>query len=190
MDPERLAQDIRAAFEAKKRLLSRDPEGERRRWAKVLEQTEHRRAKLQRAYMADAISLADLKARNAELEQAELIARGELERCGRGAQEIVELEKLQENVRRVALSLGEQGVLKAMALDALRHSGRCNPALLDDALARTPEERGALYKRLGLRVFTYPDGTTEIVLGNLLGAQEVRTTEPPSRPQCLPPPLL
>ena len=115
-----------------------------------LEQTEQKRVRYQQAFAADAISLADLKARNAELEQDERIARGELERLWRGSKEIADLEK--------------------WVLYNLEHFGLCepNPAIFE-LLHSDPLERHKLYKSLGLRVWSYPDGTTEIALENLLG---------------------
>jgi hypothetical protein len=53
----------------------------------------------------------------------------------------------------------------------------------------TPERRHDLYKSFRIDVLAHPDGTTEIVLGNLLSAEEVCTLEPLSlsRPRLLPP---
>jgi hypothetical protein len=45
----------------------------------------------------------------------------------------------------------------------------------------TPQQRHNLYRSFQLEVLAHPDGTTEIVLGNLLSAEEVCTLETLSR---------
>ncbi len=48
----------------------------------------------------------------------------------------------------------------------------------DEALdSLTPEQRHNLYRSFRLEVFANPDGTTEIVLGDLLSHEEVCTEE-------------
>jgi hypothetical protein len=60
----------------------------------------------------------------------------------------------------------------------LEHYAAAAPDALDSL---PPEERHNLYKLFRLEVFTHPDGTTEIVLGDLLSYEEVCTAETLSR---------
>jgi hypothetical protein len=65
-----------------------------------------------------------------------------------------------------------------------RAEARSTPAL--DAL--TPEQRHNLFRSFRLEVLAHADGTTEIVLGDLLSYDEVCTKESLSRsPACTTP---
>jgi hypothetical protein len=49
-----------------------------------------------------------------------------------------------------------------------------------------PEQRHNLYRSFRLEVLAHPDGTTELVLGDMLGQEEVCTEESLSRsPACI-----
>jgi site-specific DNA recombinase len=67
-DPERLRADLDAMIELKRQASRNDPRDEINHWLKVLADADEKRAKYQRAYAADVMTLADLKARLAELE--------------------------------------------------------------------------------------------------------------------------
>lgn len=56
----------------------------------------------------------------------------------------------------------------------LEHYAGASSEALDSL---TPEQRHSLYKSLRIEVFAHADGSTEIVLGDLLSYEEVCTTE-------------
>src|SRR5918995_1971310 len=91
-DPERLRADLDAMIELKRRASRNDPTEEINHWLKVLADADEKRAKYQRAYAADVMTLADLKARLAELEQECQIAERELASLRLREREIADLE--------------------------------------------------------------------------------------------------
>jgi site-specific DNA recombinase len=153
-DPERLRADLDAMIEMKRQASRNDPTEEMNHWLKVFTDAEVKRAKYQRAYAADAIDLADLKARRAELDEECRIAQRELASLQLRAQEIADLEHDRDTLLESYAGASED------ALDAL-----------------TPEQRHDLYKSLRIGVLAHADGSTEIILGNLLSLDEVCTTE-------------
>jgi hypothetical protein len=158
LDPERLRADLDAMIEMERRALRAGPTGEIDRWLKVLAVGGEKRAKYQRAYAADIINLADLKARLAELDDERQIAETELARLRSNEAEIRTLEEQRDALLESYVAGAEE------ALDA-----------------RTPEDRHTLYKNFGVEVTAQPDGATEIVLGELLGSREVVTASPTGR---------
>jgi site-specific DNA recombinase len=157
-DPERLRADLDAMIEMKRQASRNDPTEEINHWLKVLADADEKRAKYQRAYAADVMTLADLKARLAELEQECQIAERELESLRLREQEIADLERDRDALLESYAGASED------ALDAL-----------------TPEQRHNLYKSLRIGVLAHADSTTEIILGNLLSYEEVCTTDVSSR---------
>jgi site-specific DNA recombinase len=151
-DPERLRDDLDAMIEMKRQAYRNDPREEINHWLKILADANEKRAKYQRAYAADVMTLADLKARLAELEQERQIAERELASLRLREQEIADLESDRDALFESYAATSEE------ALDCL-----------------TPEERHHLYKRFGLEAILHVDGTTELVLGNLLSYEEVCT---------------
>ncbi|HEX5974952.1 MAG TPA: hypothetical protein VFY57_07320 [Rubrobacteraceae bacterium] len=108
------------------------------------------------------MTLADLKARLAELEQECQIAERELASLRLREREIADLERDRDAVLESFAGASED------ALDAL-----------------TPEQRHNLYRSLRIEVLAHADGSTEIVLGDLLSYEEVCTEESLSRsPAC------
>jgi site-specific DNA recombinase len=152
-DPERLRADLDAMIAMKRQASRNDPTEEINHWLKVLADADEKRAKYQRAYAADVMTLADLKARLAELEQECLVAERELASLRLREQEIADLERDRDALLESYAGVSEE------ALDSL-----------------TPEQRHNLYKSLRIGVFAHADGSTEIVLGNLLSYDEVCTT--------------
>jgi hypothetical protein len=144
-DPERLRADLDAMIEMKRQAARNDPKEEKNHWLKVLAEPDEKRAKYQRAYAADVMTLADLKARLAELEQERLIAERELESLRLREQDIADLERDRDALLETYAGASEE------ALDSL-----------------TPEQRHNLYKSLRIGVLAHADGSTEIILGNLL----------------------
>jgi hypothetical protein len=151
-DPERLRDDLDAMIEIKPRAPRIDPREEINHWLKALTDTDQKRAKYQRAYAADVMTLADLKARLAELEEERQIAERELAALRFREREIADLERARDALLESYAATSEE------ALDSL-----------------TPEDRHRLYKSFGLEVFVHTDGTTELVLGNLLSYEQVCT---------------
>ena len=158
LDPERLRADLDAMIEMKRRALRSSP-SEINRWLKVLAAADEKRAKYQRAYAADVINLADLKARLAELDDERDIAETELSRLRSSEAEVRALEEQRDALLESYVAGSEE------ALDA-----------------RTPEDRHALYKSFGVEVTAHLDGETEIMLGELLAAGEVVAETP--TPKC------
>jgi site-specific DNA recombinase len=153
-DPERLRADLDAMIEMKRRASRSDPTEEMNHWLDTLADADEKRAKYQRAYAADVLTLADLKARLAELEEERQVAERELESLRLRAREIADLER------------DRDALLESYA------------GASDDALDRlTPEQRHNLYRSLRIEVLVHADGTTEIVLGDLLSYDEVCTEE-------------
>jgi hypothetical protein len=144
-DPERLRADLDAMIEMKRQAARNDPKEEKNHWLKVLAEPDEKRAKYQRAYAADVMTLADLKARLAELEQEWQIAERELTSLRLREREIADLERDRDALLESYAGASED------ALDSL-----------------TPEQRHNLYKSLRIGVLAHADGSTAIILGNLL----------------------
>jgi site-specific DNA recombinase len=157
-DPKRLREDLDRMIEMKRSAHRGDPRREMDVWLEKLSEADRKRAKFQHAYAEDAISLDDLKARLAELEELRQLAQGELERLRHYEEEIAHLERDKDAV------LESYAGASVEALDSL-----------------TPEQRHNLYRSLRIEVLVHADGTTEIVLGDLLSYEEVCTYESLSR---------
>ncbi len=131
-------------------------------WLEKLAEAGRKRAKFQHAYAEDAISLEDLKARLGELEELRELAQWELEALRSYEEEIARTERDRDAV------LESYAGASFEALDSL-----------------PPEQRHNLYRSFRLEVLAHPDGTTELVLGGMLGQEEVCTEESLSRsPAC------
>jgi DNA repair exonuclease SbcCD ATPase subunit len=161
-DPERLRADLDAMIEMKRSAERGGPRREMDAWLERLAEAERKRTKFQHAYAEDAISLEDLKARLAELDQVRELAQTELERLRQHEEGLAQLER------------DRDAVLESYA------------GASDDALdSLTPEQRHNLYRSLRIEVRAHADGGTEIVLGDLLSYDEVCTEESLSRsPAC------
>jgi len=162
-DPERLREDLDRMIEIKRYAQHGDPRREMDIWLEKLGEADSKRAKFQHAYAEDAITLDDLKARVAELEELRELAQRELEALRRHEEEIARLEEDRDAILEYYAGASSE------ALDTL-----------------TPEQRHNLYKSFRLQVFAHADGSTEIVLGDLLSYEDVCTTESLSRsPACI-----
>jgi site-specific DNA recombinase len=157
-DPARLRADLDVMIEMKRQASRNNPTEEINHWLNVLADADEKRAKYQRAYVADVMTLADLKARLAELEQECQIAERELESLRLREREIADLERDRDALLESYAGASEE------ALDSL-----------------TPEQRHNLYKSLRIGVLAHADSSTEIILGNLLSYEEVCTTDVLSR---------
>jgi site-specific DNA recombinase len=92
-DPERLRDDLDRMIEMKRSAQRDDPRREMDVWLEKLSEAERKRARFQHAYAEDAITLDDLKARLAELDELHDLAQRELERLRHHEEEIVQLER-------------------------------------------------------------------------------------------------
>ena len=159
-DPERLREDLDRMIEMKRKTHHGEPRREMDIWLEKLGEADRKRIKFQHAYAEDAITLNDLKARLAELEELRELAQRELEALRHHEQELARLEDDRDAV--------------------LEHYAGASSEALDSL---TSEQRHNLYKSLRIEVFAHADGSTEIVLGDLLSYEEVCTTESLSRSQ-------
>jgi hypothetical protein len=153
-DPDQLRADLDAMIELERADVRGNPDKEAKLWADKLVECDRKRAKYQEMFAVDVMSLDELRARLAELDQVRQTAERELEALSNHAEYIDELEQ-----NRDALLDQLQGV----ASEALK--------------SLTPEERHRVYKMLRLGVRVTPDGTLEIsgAFGNELGFCESKT---------------
>jgi site-specific DNA recombinase len=138
-EPERLRADLNRKIELEKSGARGEPEREIKLWAEKLAEADAKRARFQHAYAEGIISLDDLKARLAELDDARTTAE----------REIATLEGRIEHVR--LLEEDRDAVLADLEAVA--------PKVLD---CLDPEERHRFYKMLRLRVRLWPDRSMEI----------------------------
>jgi len=161
-EPERLREDLDRKIEMKRQTHRGDPRREIDVWLEKLGEADRKRTKFQHAYAEDAITLNDLKARLAELEELRELAQRELEALRHHEEELARLEDDRDAI--------------------LEHYAGASSEALDSL---TPEQRHNLYKSLRIEVLVHADGGTEIVLGDLLSYDEVCTTKSLSRsPAC------
>jgi site-specific DNA recombinase len=153
-DPDQLRADLDAMIELERADVRGNPDKEAKLWADKLVECDRKRAKYQEMFAVDVMSLDELRARLAELDQVRQTAERELEALSNHAEYIDELEQ-----NRDALLDQLQGV----ASEALK--------------SLTPEERHRVYMMLRLGVRVTPDGTLEIsgAFGNELGFCESKT---------------
>jgi site-specific DNA recombinase len=159
-EPQRLQEDLDRMIDMKRKTHHGDPRREMDIWLEKLGEADRKRTKFQHAYAEDAITLDDLKARLAELEELRELAQRELEALRHYEEELTRLEDDRDAI--------------------LEHYAGASSEALDSL---TPEQRHNLYKSLRIEVFVHADGSTEIVLGDLLSYEEVCTTESLSRSQ-------
>jgi site-specific DNA recombinase len=136
VNPERLRRGLDAMVEEKRRALCGDPTQQIATVSAKLDELEDKRMRFQHAYAEGAISLEDLRARLAELENDR---EGLLSILGNIKGQAQELEDLERD--RDVLLEGYAGVM---------------PDRLD---AMAPEERHGIYKMLKLRVVASADRT-------------------------------
>ena len=152
-DPEQLRADLDGMIELKRRETRGDPGREARIWTDKLADVERKRAKYQEAFAADAVTLPELKAYLAQLDETRKTAERELEALRANEEYARELET------------GRDALLDSLEAQA--------PEALDSL---TPEERHQWYKLLGLRADARADGTVEVSWAGSGGAQAVCET--------------
>jgi site-specific DNA recombinase len=138
-EPDRLRADLNRKIELERSGARGEPEREMKLWAEKLAEAEAKRVRFQHAYAEGIISLDDLKARLAELDDARTTAE----------QQIASLEGRLEHIR----TLEEDRDAVLAYLEAMA------PKVLD---CLDPEERHRFYKMLRLRVKLWPDRSLEI----------------------------
>lgn len=137
--PEQLRTDLERIVEQERQLTRGDPEREARAWLDELAGLDRKRSGYQDMAAEGLITLDELRAKLAGLEDARESAEREL-RALEGKREKLE-----------ALERDKEAVLDAYA--------RLTPDVLE---ALTPEERHRLYTILRLRVLAQPDGTAQV----------------------------
>jgi site-specific DNA recombinase len=145
-NPEELRADLDRMIELERRGTRGNPSKDAKLWADKLGEVERKRAKYQEAFAADAVTLPELKAYLAQLDEIRKTAERELEALRNREEYVRELE-----AERDALL----DSLEAQAPEAL------------DSLA--PEQRHQWYKLLKLRVDVYADGRVEISWAGSVG---------------------
>jgi hypothetical protein len=152
-NPEELRGDLDRMIELEKGGTRGDPRGEARLWAEKLAEVERKRSKYQEAFAADAVTLPELKAYLAALEETRKTAEHELDLLRSHEEYVAELE-----ADRDAL------------LDSLEAQA---PERLDSL---TPQERHQFYKLLKLRADVFADGRVEVSWAGAEGGEAVCQT--------------
>ncbi len=138
-NPEELRADLDRMIELERRGTRGNPSKDAKLWADKLVDVECKRAKYQEAFAADAMTLPELKAYLAQLDEIRKTAEHKLEA----------LRSREEYVRE--LEAGRDALLDSLEAQA--------PEALDSL---TPEQRHQWYKLLKLRVDVFADGRVEI----------------------------
>ncbi len=137
-DPESLRHDLEAMLE-RERESHGDPEPEARAWAETLLETERKRDRYQEMFAAEAMTLAELRAKLDALEETRETARRELAALASWRER---LEALERDKDRLLESYAARAPEALAALD--------------------PEERRTVYSMLRLRVEALPDRSLKI----------------------------
>src|SRR5215207_3463910 len=138
-DPEQLEADLDRMIEQLRVAPRGDPDRGARYWLEKMEEATCKRSRFQHAYGEGVLSLEDLKARLADIEELENTARREL-RSLKGRQErIAELERDRDAL--------------------LREYARRTPEALNSL---TSEQRHQVYKMLRLKVVVNEDGSATL----------------------------
>jgi site-specific DNA recombinase len=138
-DPEGLRADLDRMIELEKQGMRGDPGKDAKLWAKQLADVERKRAKYQEAFAADAMTLPELKASLAWLDETRKTAEHELEAL-RGREDYVR-----------SLEADRDALLDSMEAQA--------PEALDSL---TPDQRHHWYKLLKLKAAIFADGSVEV----------------------------
>jgi hypothetical protein len=137
-DPESLRADIDRMIELERGTRG-DPGGEAKRWAEKLAEVDRKRARYQEMAADDLITLDELRARLAELEETRGIAEHELAAVRGQEERVRDMERDRDAL--------------VDSLEALA------PEVLDSL---TPEERHQWYKLLRLQAAIRADGSVEV----------------------------
>ena len=157
-NPEELRTELDRMIELEKRGTRGDPSKDAKLWADKLVEVERKRAKYQEAFAADAVTLPELKAYLAQLDETRKTAEHELEALRSREEYVQELEADRDSL-----------------LDSLEAQA---PEARDSL---TPEQRHQWYKRLKLRADVFADGRVEISWAGSARGNAVRETATLSR---------
>jgi site-specific DNA recombinase len=159
-DPERLREGLERMMEEEKTGTRGDPERETNAWLEKLAEAERKRSGFQDMAAEGLITLDELRAKLAVLEEDREFARRELEALEGRRARLLELERDKDEL--------------------LAHYASMVPEALDDL---APEERHRVYKLLKLRVGLQPDGILEVsgVLGEAPSDCKTDTLQPSNR---------
>jgi hypothetical protein len=155
-DPERLRVGLKKLIEEERRASRGNPEREEASWARKLAEVDRKRGAYQDQQAEGLITLDELRAKVAALEETRSVA-------------LKELQALK----------GRRERLECLEHDAdalLEHYAKMVPKALDDLAS---EERHAIYKMLRLRVVVFADKPVEVtgVFGGPLGAETTRSAK-------------
>jgi Recombinase zinc beta ribbon domain len=139
-NPERLRVGLQAMIEGERSWLKGNPEQEAEVWLKKLNECSRKRAAYQDQQAAGLMTLDELSARLAELENARLLAEWELSK----------LRNVQEKIRTLEHDAGA-------LLASYEHTA---PEEID---ALSAKERHHVYKIIWLEVLAHPDGALEAI---------------------------
>src|SRR5215203_5319156 len=161
-NPEELRTDLDRMIELQRRGTRGDPSKDAKLWAEKLVEVDRKRAKYQEAFAADAMTLTELKAYLAQLDETRKTAEHELEVI-RGHEEYVR-----------TLEADRDALLDSLEAQA--------PEALDSL---TPEQRHQWYKLLKLRAGFFADGNVEVSWAGSASRGAVCETETLSLPLIL-----
>jgi len=161
-NPEELRADLDRMIELERSGTRGDPSKDAKLWADKLVEVERKRAKYHEAFAADAVTLPELKAYLAQLDEIRKTAEHELEA----------LRSREEYVRQ--LEEGRDALLDSLEAQA--------PEALDSL---TPEQRHQWYKLLKLRVDVFAEGSVEISWAGSTSSKAVCETATLSLPVAL-----
>jgi site-specific DNA recombinase len=161
-NPDELRADLNRMIELQRRGTRGDPSKDAKLWAEKLVEVDRKRAKYQEAFAADAMTLTELKAYLAQLDETRKTAEHELEMI-RGHEEYVR-----------TLEADRDALLDSLEAQA--------PEALDKL---TPEQRHQWYKLLKLRAGVFADGNVEVSWAGSASRRVVCETETLSLPVIL-----
>lgn len=138
-DPEQLRADLEEMIKRERKSMRGDPEKEAETWVRKLSEADRKRSGFQDLAAEGLITLDELRAKLAQLEETRKTAKRELEILKYRQRHLEELERDKDTV--------------------LETCARMAPEVLD---ALTPEERHQFYKMLRLLVTAHPDGSLEV----------------------------
>jgi site-specific DNA recombinase len=159
-NPEGLRADLDRMIELERTGTRGNPDKEAKLWAERLVEVDRKRAKYQEAFAADAVTLPELKAYLAQLDETRKTAERELDL----------LRTREEHVR--GLEADRDALLDSLEAQA--------PEALDSL---TPEQRHQWYKLLRLRADVFADGRVEVSWTGALSGEavcETATLSPPA----------
>jgi site-specific DNA recombinase len=156
-DPERVREGVDAMIEQERMVLRSDPEGEAKLWHNKLAEADRKRSNFQEIAAEGLITLDELRAKLAALEETRETAQRELETLSRRREKIEELEHDRDTL------LESYTGLVPEALDTL-----------------ASEERHRIYKMLRLQVILCPDAPP-VVSGAFRSGVNVSELETASR---------